>query len=83
MAAPHFDVLAHGYGLAEGPCPAPDGSIFFSDVMGGVYRWADGEGVSTVVPSRRGVGGIALHVDGGLLVTGRELLHVREDTSMP
>jgi gluconolactonase len=81
MGARPFEVLAHGYSLVEGPSVGPGGNVFFSDVMGGVYRWADGEGVDTVVPNRRGVGGIAVHADGGLLVTGRQLLHVREDGS--
>jgi gluconolactonase len=47
--------------------------------MGGVYRWAADEELTTVVPDRRGVGGIAVHSDGGVLVTGRELLHIAED----
>jgi gluconolactonase len=43
-----------------------------------VYRRsADGE-ISTAVPKRRGVGGIALHADGGLVVSGRNICHVRD-----
>jgi hypothetical protein len=34
--------------------------------------------VTTVVPKRRGVGGIAVHADGGFICSGRDLLHVRE-----
>ena len=34
-----FDVIASGYGLVEGPTIAPDGGVYFSDVLGGgVYR---------------------------------------------
>jgi gluconolactonase len=33
--------------------------------------------VTTVVPKRRGVGGLALHADGGLVVSGRDLEHIR------
>jgi gluconolactonase len=45
---------------------------------GGVYRRApDGE-ITTVVPKRRGVGGIVLHADGGVVVSGRDIVHVRE-----
>jgi gluconolactonase len=30
------------------------------------------------VPKRRGVGGIALHADGGVVVSGRDIVHVRD-----
>lgn len=73
------ETLASGYGLIEGPTVDGDGNLFFSDVLGGgVYR-RDPDGViTTVVPKRRGVGGIVLHVDGGIVVSGRDILHVRE-----
>jgi xylono-1,5-lactonase len=77
-----LETLARGFGLAEGPCAAADGSVYFSDVLGGgVHRWTpDGE-VTTVVPKRRGVGGIVLHADGGVVVSGREVLHVHDGES--
>jgi gluconolactonase len=54
------------------------GGLYFSDAAGGgVYRWTE-EGVLTVIPKRRGVGGLALHADGGVVVTGRTLIHVRD-----
>jgi gluconolactonase len=82
VTAPEFEALASGYGLVEGPTWAPDGSLFFSDVLGGgVHRRAPDGGITTVVPKRRGVGGIALHADGGLVVGGRDLIHVREGQS--
>lgn len=73
------ETLASGYGLIEGPTIDGDGNLYFSDVLGGgVYRRsADGE-ITTVVPKRRGVGGIVLHADGGVVVSGRDLVHVRE-----
>lgn len=74
-----FETLAFGYGLVEGPTVGPDGSLFWSDVLkGGVYRRDPSGAVETVVPKRRGVGGIALHADGGLVLSGRDLVHVRE-----
>ena len=75
-----WEVLAHGYGLAEAPTIDTDGSLVFSDVLGGgIYR-IDGSGaVSTVVPKRRGVGGIAIHADGGIVCSGRDVVHVRAD----
>jgi len=73
------ETLASGYGLVEGPTVDGDGNLYFSDVLGGgVYRRApDGE-ITTVVPKRRGVGGIVLHFDGGVVVSGRDIVHVRE-----
>lgn len=77
-----FETLASGYGLVEGPTWAPDASLFWSDVLGGgVTRRAPDGALETVVPKRRGVGGIALHADGGLVVGGRDLIHVRGGVS--
>ena len=74
-----FETLASGYGLVEGPTFSPDGSLYWSDVLGGGVHRRDADGtVSTVIPQRRGVGGIALHADGGLVVGGRDLIHVRD-----
>lgn len=76
----HIETLASGYGLIEGPRVDDDGNLYFSDVPnGGVYRRSpDGE-ITVVVPKRRGVGGIALHADGGLVVSGRNIAHVAPD----
>jgi D-xylonolactonase len=73
-----FETRASGYGLVEGPTVDAAGNLFFSDVLGGgVYRLGPDDGIETVVPKRRGVGGIALHADGGLVLSGRDLVHVR------
>ena len=77
-----FETLASGYGLVEGPTAAPDGSLYWSDVLGGgVYRRDPSGAVETVVPKRRGVGGIALHAEGGLVLGGRDLVHVQGGAS--
>jgi gluconolactonase len=74
-----FEALATGYGLVEGPRDDGAGGLFFSDVTrGGVYH-CDREGkVETVVPRRRGVGGIVRHAGGGLVISGRNVCHVRD-----
>jgi gluconolactonase len=73
-----WEVLAHGYRLAEAPTIDVDGSLVFSDVLaGGVYRLDASGSVTTVVPKRRGVGGIAIHADGGIVCSGRDVIHVR------
>jgi sugar lactone lactonase YvrE len=75
----NWEVLAHGYGLAEAPTVDRDGTLLFSDVLGGgVYRWDASGAVATLVPKRRGVGGIALHADGGFVCSGRDVLHVAD-----
>ncbi len=74
-----IETLAFGYGLIEGPRWAPDGGLYFSDVHNGGVRRLDPSGeVSVVVPKRRGVGGIALHADGGLVLSGKNICHVRD-----
>lgn len=76
-----MEELVAGRGLLEGPTIDGEGGVYFSDVVqGGVYRWSPG-GVEPVVPKRRGVGGIVLHADGGVVVTGRDVLHVHDEQS--
>jgi gluconolactonase len=76
------ETLASGYGLVEGPTVDGDGNLYFSDVLGGgVYRRGPDGDVATVVPRRRGVGGIALHADGGVVASGRDIVHVRNGES--
>src|SRR4029077_8271299 len=73
------EVLATGYQLVEGPRADDQGGVYFTDALGGgVYRWSD-DGVDTIVPKRRGVGGLALHADGGVVVSGRDVTHVSPD----
>jgi xylono-1,5-lactonase len=70
------DLLASGYGLIEGPVWDPARGLIFSDVLnGGVYCLERSGRVGTVVEHRRGIGGIALHEDGGLIVSGRNIAY--------
>jgi gluconolactonase len=48
---------------------------------GGVYCLGLDGKISTVVPKRRGVGGIALHAEGGLVIGGRDIIYVPADGS--
>jgi gluconolactonase len=73
------ELVAGGYGLLEAPCWDGAGGVYFSDVLqGGVRRWS-ADGVEDVIPKRRGVGGMCLHTSGGLVVSGRNVLHVHGD----
>lgn len=66
--------VATGYGLIEGPVWDPARGLYFSDVLNGGVRLLDRAGaVSLVVPKRRGIGGMALHEKGGLIVGGRDI----------
>lgn len=77
-----LETLAYGYGLLEGPRVDDANNLFFSDVTnGGVYRRAPDGTISTVVPRRRGVGGIALHADGGVVISGKDVCHVKDGTT--
>ena len=42
-----------------------------------MYRRGPDGDVETVVPRRRGVGGIARHAQGGIVISGRDICHVR------
>ena len=72
-----IETLVTGYGLIEGPRIDAEDRIYFSDVIrGGVYRRSPDGSIETIVPKRRGVGGIALHADGGIVISGRNICHV-------
>jgi D-xylonolactonase len=66
--------LAEGYGLIEGPVWDDERGLIYSDVLfGGVFSLgSDGE-VRTVFEHRRGIGGMALHANDGLIVSGRNI----------
>jgi gluconolactonase len=69
-----METVASGFALAE--APVWDGTgLYFSNVLGGgVYRVEPGGRPSVVIAKRNGVGGAALHADGRLIVTGRDVL---------
>src|SRR5882724_7706176 len=69
-----MDLVASGYGLIEGPVWDKLHGLYFSDVInGGVFRLDRAGQVAPVVPKRRGIGGMALHASGGLVVGGRDI----------
>jgi xylono-1,5-lactonase len=76
-----LETLASGFGLLEGPrCDERD-RLYFSDVPnGGVYRRSPDGTIETLIPKRRGVGGIALNESGGIVCTGRGLIYWNEAT---
>lgn len=72
-----MEQVATGYGLIEGPVWDAQRGLYFSDVIyGGVFLLDRAGKVSPVVPKRRGIGGMALHAQGGLVIGGRDIAHV-------
>ncbi|MEM8767821.1 MAG: SMP-30/gluconolactonase/LRE family protein [Pseudomonadota bacterium] len=68
------EALLRGYGLIEGPVWDPARGLVFSDVLGGgVYCLGEDGSVSTIFEHRKGIGGMALHSAGGLVVSGRNV----------
>ena len=77
-----MEMLACGYGLIEGPRADAEGNLWFSDVPnGGVFRRAVDGTITTVVPKRKTVGGIAFHAEGGIVISGRDISHVNNGVS--
>ena len=66
--------IADGYGLIEAPVWDVERGLMFSDVInGGVYHLDSQDRVHVVFPHRRGIGGMVLHCDGGVVVSGRNI----------
>ncbi len=74
-----LELLASGYGLVEGPRTDADGALWFTDIRGGTVHRRDSNGtIHTVVTRRPMVGGLALHADGGLIMSGSSVAHWRD-----
>jgi sugar lactone lactonase YvrE len=74
-----LELLAWGFGLVEGPRTDAKGTLYFTDATkGGVFcRNLDGT-IRSLVPGRMMVGGLALHVDGGLVLSGPDVVHWKD-----
>ena len=76
--------VATGFGLVEGPVWDPAKGLYFSDVLGGGVHLLDrSDALSVAVPQRRGIGGMALHAEGGLVVGGRDIAWTGFDGAPP
>jgi gluconolactonase len=79
-----MEALATGYGLIEGPVWDDARGLLFADVLnGGVRALAPDATLSLLVPKRRGVGGMALHADGGLVMSGRDVIYQGFEANQP
>jgi gluconolactonase len=77
-----IEVLASGYNLIEAPRVDELDRLYFSDVRvtGGVYRRSPDGSVETLIPKRKGVGGMALNEGGGFVAGGKALIYWDEKT---
>jgi sugar lactone lactonase YvrE len=75
--------VATGFGLLEGGRWHPEHGLLFSDMTaGGVHALAPGAAAPvTLIPHRKGIGGLVPHAAGGLVVSGRNVTHKRFDGS--
>lgn len=71
-----MDALTEGYGLIEGPVWDPERGLIFSDVLaGGVFCLAQDGSVEEIFAHRKGIGGMAMHVDNGMVISGRNIAY--------
>lgn len=73
-----YELVATTPGIAEGPCWV-GGEVWFTDLAGGIRRVLANGKVVSLVPDRRGVGGLVPHAAGGVVASGRSLAHVGPD----
>jgi len=74
-----------GYGLLEGGRWHPEYGLVFSDMLGagGVHALAPGAtSPVTLIPHRKGIGGLVPHADGGFVVSGRNVTHKNGDAGI-
>jgi sugar lactone lactonase YvrE len=70
------EVVASGYQLPEAPRVDADGAFWFTDVLGGGVHRLDPP--ATLLERHKGMGGCIPHENGGLVLAGRDLIHVQE-----
>lgn len=75
-----LELLAWGFALVEGPRTDANGDLWFTDApRGRVHRRDRRTGdVTTVLEGRPMAGGLALHADGGFVVSGPDIAHWRD-----
>ena len=65
--------VSTGHGLLEGPVWTEEGLLVADATVGGVLRISDTGVTETVIEHRRGIGGMAIHQGGGLVISGRNV----------
>jgi gluconolactonase len=68
------ETISTGHGLLEGPLWDSSLGLIVADAsVGGVWRISPGRDSTAVVPHRRGIGGLALHESGAVVIGGRNI----------
>lgn len=71
---PSLETLSTGHALLEGPIWSPQLGLIVADaIVGGVYAYKPGQDPELIIAHRRGIGGMALHENGGVIIGGRNL----------
>ncbi|MDB5687965.1 MAG: hypothetical protein JWR77_2554 [Rhizorhabdus sp.] len=69
-----LETISTGHALLEGPVWSPELGLLVADaIVGGVHAYKPGAEPELVVPHRRGIGGMALHENGAVIIGGRNL----------
>jgi sugar lactone lactonase YvrE len=70
--AVEFTTIATGYSFAEAPRVDDDGTVYFSDLLGGgYYRCRPGKPVAPILPDRLWIGGAVLDASGSIVCGGK------------
>jgi D-xylonolactonase len=67
-----FETVMSGLGMLEAPRVDDDGTLYWSDIYGGVHRLAPDGRHDRLLADRVGTCGLVLDESGGLVVSGRE-----------
>ena len=71
---PSLETLSTGHALLEGPIWSPQLGLIVADaIVGGVYAFKPGQDPELIIAHRRGIGGMALHENSGVIIGGRNL----------
>ncbi len=74
-----LEVLAWGYQLVEGPRTDSEDNLYFTDAFGSkVLRRSPNGDLETLIRDRSMVGGLALHADGGFVMSGPTVAHWKD-----
>jgi gluconolactonase len=68
------ETISTGHGLLEGPLWDQKLGLIVADAtVGGVWRITQGKMPEVIIPHRRGIGGLARHANGSIVIGGRNL----------